>query len=312
MLLEKISEGLDGMLKEYSSALGNRGDYIGASDVPNCERKVVLSKIHHKGEVDDEKKMVFLRGHTVETIVRNLLTKAGLNNFKEQFEVVHPEYDFIRAHIDFLFYSEKANEYGVMEVKTTTNIPETPYESWVMQLQMQIGLMKLNYPNAKIKGAVFVLDLVNGKMRVFSGYEYSEELFNALVDKAKRMHEKVVNKDTENLETEISSLCAFCPFKASCPQFTGDEQNISDDLKKAIKKYNELSKREKEIKREKDDIKKMIIEAVGEGTIKADGNKIVIKHTKRKDFDVKRLQKENPDIYNEYLTEKDITYFRIF
>lgn len=307
-MLEKIlSENLGKVLDGFSGELGDRSLYVGASDIGKCERNVVLTKINGVNH-QTKQKMVMIRGHLAETIVRLLLKKAGLF-FEEQYEVTHPQYGFIKAHIDFLFQAKNAK--GVLEVKTTTGIPDEPYESWVMQLCMQMGLVKLNFPKDKVKGAILVLDLASGEIREFNGFEPNDELFSALVNKAKVIYEKVQNKQTENLETEVSSLCAFCPFKADCPEFSGDEQNVSKEIVYMVNKYRELSDNEKTLKKEKDSIKQTLIDTIGEGVLKFNGNKVTVKNTVRKALDSKALQKSMPEVYEQFLIEREIVYFRV-
>lgn len=308
MLEEIFEKYMPEVMKDFSDNLGDRSEYVGASDIVGCERKVVLSKINGV-EFNTANQIVLSRGHVAEDIVSKVLAKAGFN-YETQYEVIHPKFSFIKAHIDFLFFDKGTK--GVLEMKTTTGIPDEPYPSWVQQLQMQIGLLKLNFPKDKIKGALLVMDLSNGQMKVFNGFTPDGELFEVLVDKAKSIYEKVLNKQTEGLETEISPLCSFCPFKKDCPEFSGDEQNVSDDVKQLAKDYKKLSKQEKEAKQKKEAIKDKIIRIVGERTLKFEGYKIIVKNTTKRDVNVGKLKDEFPDVYQSVLDENPIVFFRVF
>ena len=307
-MLEKIiSDNLDDVLNEFSDKLGNRTDYVGASDIGKCERNVVLSKIYGV-DYPTKQKMIMLRGHLAESIVRMILKKAGLS-FKEQYEVTHPQYGFIKAHIDFLFQAK--NIKGVLEVKTTTGIPDEPYESWVMQLYMQLGLVKLKFPKDKVKGSILVLDLASGEIKEFNGYKPNDELFSALVEKARAVYEKVQAK-IEDLDYEINGLCSYCPFKSTCPAFTGDEPMISEELNKAVENYIAVSQEEKEIKKEKDRLKQEILGYTGNNfQAKFNGHKLSIKETVSVRVDINLLKSEYPDIYQSVIKEIPFLSFRI-
>ncbi|AEA33624.1 hypothetical protein [Hippea maritima] len=308
MLEKVISENIDKVLADYSNLLGNRKDYVGASDIGQCERKVVLSKVENV-DTSAEQKTVMLRGHLSENVVGDILEKAGLY-FKRQYEVIHPQYSFIRAHIDFLFQAKNGTK-GVLEVKTTTGIPDEPYMSWVLQLQMQMNLVKLRFPQDEVKGAILVLDLSSGEIKEFNGFTPNSNIFAVLVEKAKRIYEKVRNNDKQNLKTEVSFLCGSCPFKATCPEWSGDEQKVSDDIRRLVEYYKSLAEDEKELKKEKEAVKQDLIKVIGEGELKFNGNKVTVKNTVRKSLDSKALQKELPEIYERFLTEREMVYFRV-
>jgi CRISPR-associated exonuclease Cas4 len=66
--------------------LGDRRSYLGASDIGQCSRKVVLERISPK-EHDLTTLLRFERGHMAEEIVAKVFTTAGFTNFKRQVEI---------------------------------------------------------------------------------------------------------------------------------------------------------------------------------------------------------------------------------
>lgn len=293
-------------LKQSSDELGDRSSYIGASDIGSCERKAVLSKLQPQDN-PLEKLMVFIRGHLGETIVAEVMEAAGYK-YSTQETLVHPDYPFIKAHLDFMFRA--GNKVRALEIKTVSNIPSEPYQTWVDQVTYQLGLLRLNYPEADIKGLVLAINLNTGELQEYE-IEENPAYFNILVEKAQTLFNKIEQKTTENLETEVALLCAFCPFKDSCPEFTGDEQNVSEDLKRDVEQYKELSKQEKSIKKEKDAIKDELINIIGSGVLKFDGNKVTVKETTRTSVDSKKLKKEFSEVYQQVIKESTLTYFRL-
>ncbi len=309
-----IKEIIDTKLQEISKresleSLGDRSKYVGASDVVGCPRKIVMAKLN---PVDHENDTLirFMRGHLAETILAKCFAETNYR-WTTQLELVHPQYEFIKAHADFVFHTANFNKIGIVEMKSVSGVPDAPYESWVQQLQFQMGLAKLLYPNAVIKGSVFAIDLNSGKYEEFNGYEPNDIIFNNLVEKAREIFKYVQTRTTVDLPYEIGLLCSFCPFKQTCPAFTGDEQVVSEDVKVMVEKYKSISKSEKELEAQKDALRQEMIEIINEGVLKFDGNKVSVKNVLRKTLDSKALQTAMPEIYGQFLIEKESVYFRV-
>ena len=136
-LVDFIEKGLV-KNNELDNSLGDRSKYVGASDIGGCLRKSYLDKINPQ-EKDAQTLAVLLRGHLAESLVAKAL---DAQNIKYQTQVELQE-DFIKAHLDFVFCSPK--ECVVVEVKSTNNIPDTPYTSWVLQIQLQMYLAQKHF-----------------------------------------------------------------------------------------------------------------------------------------------------------------------
>jgi len=124
---------LENYLKQPKIELGNRTTYVGASDVGQCPRKVVLSKTQPV-PCDLQTLIRFERGNLVERIVENALNHSGIK-YDPQVEVVHPKLPHIKAHLDFMF--SRQNEIAVLETKSVSDIPDDPYPSWIQQIHLQ-------------------------------------------------------------------------------------------------------------------------------------------------------------------------------
>lgn len=66
--------------------LGDRRNYLGASDIGYCPRKTILERIH-PGEHDLATLLRFQRGHMTEDIVAMAFSAAGFNNYERQVEI---------------------------------------------------------------------------------------------------------------------------------------------------------------------------------------------------------------------------------
>ena len=162
--------------------LGDRSDYLGASEIGYCPRKVILEKIN-PSEHDLTALLRFERGHMAEEIIAKVFTAAGFTNFEQQVEILVDGDVPIKAHIDFVFTSEIHKIKSVLEVKSTSNIPDDPYGSWESQIYLQMGALAEKYPDHTIRGAVIALDLANGEVAFYNGYNPQEIIFHRIEKK---------------------------------------------------------------------------------------------------------------------------------
>ena len=95
--------------------LGDRSEYLGASDIGYCPRKVILEKIH-PSEHDLATLLRFQRGHMAEDIIARAFTAAGYSNFEQQMEIVLPGDVPLKAHIDFVFTSKVHKIKSILEI----------------------------------------------------------------------------------------------------------------------------------------------------------------------------------------------------
>jgi len=244
-LSEILAKGLQTYAKKKSeNELGDRSVYIGASDIPNCPRKVILDKLDSEDH-DLETLVRFERGHLAENIVANALQSAGYGNFVRQYEVDATESLGVpvKAHLDFVWFGK--NSVSVLEVKTVSGIPDSPYESWEMQLYAQMGFLALSGVEGQIRGAILALDLNSGQHKVFNGYEHNEEIAQSLFDKAVIMWEALaairagqVDEDWQDkLTIQPNQLCCCCNHSASCPRFRGEVEmpEIEEEAKELLR-----------------------------------------------------------------------------
>jgi len=309
MIIDIIKEVLPKMAEEQTKKeLGDRKNYIGSSDVGSCPRKSILSK-KFPVPFDIETLIRFQRGHIAEEFLGNIFTKTNYK-WTSQYAISHLDKEYIKAHIDFLFYTTNKNKFGVCEMKTVSSIPNAPYETWIMQVQLQMGLLKLKYPDADIKGSILALDLNSGKLAEFNGMTPDSDVFKSLVNKADAMWELLQQGETENLPTEVSELCVFCPFKGTCPRFTGAE--VPENVKELVEQYKVLSTNIKELEKLKSEVQSQIIDLVGNVELAFDGNKLVVKQATSNRVDTNMLKTNYPDVYAACTKASEYTFFRVY
>jgi len=294
---------LEHTLKE----LGDRSKYLGASEIGQCPRKTILSKVA-PSPADLETLLRFERGHMAEEIAAKALSAAGYT-FERQVEVICDDLP-IRGHLDFVFTNEARKTKAVLEVKSPGHTPATPYGSWEEQLYLQMGLLARAYPEYRVeKGAILVLNLNDGEVELFNGYSHQEEVFAGLMEKARRIWDEYQSFLHEGVEltTEASPLCGYCEYFDDCPRFAAEEV---PELDAAVQELLDLQEREKAIKKKIDLQKKKLFEIASrrEAPFKAGGAVIRVASRSRKIVDLQAFKKfleeqgRSPDEFQEERT----------
>ena len=289
--------------------LGDRSKYIGSSDVSGCPRRTVLSKLNH---VDHNTETVirFERGKIAELmfepVFKKLIEMKDIVDFRPQFDIAYADNEHFKAHIDFLIKNTD-NSFTVVEMKTVSNIPEKPYDSWMNQVCWQLGLLKSQYPNVNVFGSVLILDLNTGLYKYNNSIEFNQYLFdNVLKPKAELILDSLKSNTLPRCEPD--GLCAYCPFTKDCPAMQikdKDYLQIQDaDLEQQIaelkSKQEYVKELDKEIKQLNNIIKPM---AVKVGKFNVGKYYVSAKSYVSSKFDTDAFKQSDPDGYKKYLKE---------
>jgi CRISPR/Cas system-associated exonuclease Cas4 (RecB family) len=239
--IELLRQGL--MKLNNNGDLGDRSTYVGSSDVAGCPRKAVLAKTEPP---DHELSTLirFARGHLAEQLILSAIEDTAYH-WEYQKEVTHRERPF-KSHIDFVFNGKSV--LMVLEVKTVSSIPDKAYDTWIQQIHFQMGLLQEKNPGKQVRGCVLAMDLNEGKIGLFNGFEYNSMLYEGLLQKASHIWQCV--KDPQIIpQTQTSMLCAWCQYRPECPAYDNSldipELPIEDELTtylglKATKKSSEV------------------------------------------------------------------------
>ena len=254
--------GLQKFAKQHTlTTLGDRSNYLGASDIGCCPRKVILDRLHPV-EHDLATLLRFQRGHMAEDIVANAMSAAGYDNFDRQVEAIASGNTPIRCHIDFVFNTPKLK--AVLEIKSVSGIPDGPHSSWESQLYMQMGALAEKYPDHEIKGAVLAIDLGSGDIGFFNGYKPDEILYKGLKDKATSIwtdYQFMMLGHSKNPSTEPSPLCGYCNNLTTCPRFTAEEV---PDLEDFVTKLRSLLEQGKALDKQIEPMKASLLSIVNQ------------------------------------------------
>ena len=296
------------------ATLGDRRNYLGASDIGYCPRKVILERIH-PGEHDLATLLRFQRGHMAEDIIAMAFSAAGYTNFERQVEITMPGDVPLKAHIDFVFTSETHKVKSILEIKSTSRIPDGPYGSWESQLYIQMGALAWKHPDYIIKGAILTLDLAHGEVAFFNGYEPQELIFEGLLQRADSIwsgYQAILRDEAIEPDTEVSPLCGFCNHITTCPRF--ETENVPQ-LAGIVEALQNLQERDKTLTGEIKELKRHLLAVVEKMGPVASGGCLLKKATRhRKHLNMDRLAvflAENDSAIEEYQESRPFSFLEI-
>ncbi|MCB6542099.1 hypothetical protein LI168_07805 [Desulfovibrio desulfuricans] len=140
-----IRQGLQTVSQQNTIAhLGDRSTYVGMSDIGRhweCPRAALARKALPTTN-SLERLLILQRGHWFESGVGQALASLGLHVLP-QLEITWQHQSVpIKAHLDFvLVWGTPVNAIRILEVKSTDRLPDSPYDSHLLQLHGQIGLL---------------------------------------------------------------------------------------------------------------------------------------------------------------------------
>ena len=270
-----------------ANTLGDRSNYLGASDIGHCPRKVILQKIKPRKH-DLRSLLFFKRGHMAEEIVAEVFAAAGFKFDRQEEAKIDVEGVPFIAHIDFVFSSERAKVKSILEVKSSEAVE--PFGSWEMQLYVQMGGLQDKYPDYTIRGAILIIDLADGTVRFFNGYSPNASMYCGLKVRAQDIwstYQAALREDDVALETEVGLLCGHCNYLLKCPAFAGEEV---PDLIGFVEDLENLKGQAKDLKTQIDMRKRHLLEVVETmGNIQVENYILHKKITKRSSYNFKAL-----------------------
>lgn len=290
--------------KKTIPSLGDRSTYVGASSATGCLRKSYL-EVTEIFEQTDEQTLIFERGHQLEEMIRKGLNGAGYaeyDSIKEakglnliwQHEVMGKgKYDFLKAHIDFIFVKQKAKEIIVGEIKSTGILPLEAWPNHVQQINLQMFLLKTTYPEYNVRGMITYHNWDTG-----ASIEYPIQATTTITKIAleKSIELWISMKNKQEPAATIQMYCSSCPFKGNCPALDFGAQ-LPKEIAQYVEIINRHKKAEKEVKEAKANIT-AYLQAAGMTGGKCGDNTIqMITFKGKKTVSIDRLKKEHRELY---------------
>jgi len=256
-------------------------------------------------EHSDKTLVNFLRGHITEDLIAEALKAQGMK-FVRQFDAKHPEKPYLRAHVDFLFGSLQNGRVSLMEVKSSTKIPEAPYESWVRQLAWQMALLDAMAPDAEIHGTVLCVDIAAAAFQTYPVMKARDirPFMELMLQRGERLYQAMQGEiPFEALETEPGPLCQFCGCRSDCPAVQVDGDGIMDlsPITNLVHEYARLRDEINAAQKEQDRLRSEILGFMGETTTgRCNGYAVKWQVAQSRRFDTNRFKKVHPDLYEEF------------
>lgn len=298
--------------RHTAETLGDRSTYVGASDASGCPRKAIMGKRNPGGTHTLAAMIRMLRGHLAENILVTAYRQAGIT-FWHQYELVPTNFPGpCRIHPD-LIVEEVAGETGtleVQEIKTTEGIPSQPYDSWVRQLNLQMGALRQADPGKLVKGKVVAMDLNTGQAKEYP-IDFDPQLFEFTKGRIGLIWQALQDGTPDPLPCEKGPLCGWCGFAGNCPALDHPAGLIQLPIEEYLLKILELREVKNSAEKELDRTTALINGILDEqGIEQAMGGSLMVKRLPRKKngLDLELLKAEQPGIFETY---RKVTPFRV-
>ncbi len=216
MLVDALRDGLISLWREESEHhVRAEGEYY-PSSIGSCLRKqYYLYTVEEKP--DPEKLAVFATGKGVHVAVAEALRKSGLVKVDaEEYPVQLKVSEEVRltGRVDVLIVELDGTKV-VVEVKSTSRIPDSPHESHFLQLQTYLHSMSLQ------KGFLLYWDKRTGATRAFE-VEKDASSLQKIGERAIILHEHLKSGRPPFKEAVMENRlweCDFCEYYSICSPF---------------------------------------------------------------------------------------------
>lgn len=215
-LVRALQEGLTALWREESAQHKKRlGSYY-PSEVGGCLRKQYYS--YTVGEKPSPEKLaVFATGRGVHASVAQALRKSGIVTVDaEEYPIslrISDEVE-LSGRVDVLLLQMDGRKV-VLEVKSTSRIPERPHDDHLLQLQTYLHAMGLE------RGFLLYWDKRTGALNVFSS-DRDEAYLRRLGERAIILHEHLKKGRPPLKEAFLQGRyweCDLCDYRGTCMPF---------------------------------------------------------------------------------------------
>lgn len=256
-----IRQGLQAVAhKDTLAHLGDRSSYVGMSDIGQhweCPRAALARKVLPITN-SLERLLTLQRGHWFESGVGQALAVLGLHVLPQLEINWQHQGVLIKAHLDFvLVWGAPVNAIRILEVKSTDKLPGSPYDSHLLQLHGQIGLLtkvwskpvfslrakdgtllhdKMTFPQlclahlglqlpttaTEASMEAWLLCLSMKEVKAFSPYGFNQAMLDTALDHATQLWDELTALRTGRLTlAQVSCAQGFYPLCSYC-EYNGD------------------------------------------------------------------------------------------
>jgi predicted phage-related endonuclease len=226
-----------------------------------------------KGIITPEQNEHMLRGTYAEPFVKKMYKELYGNHITS--EQLRLENELFVGHIDGIARDRSGIE-RLLEIKTTIKMPSVIPNSYMLQVQTYMGLLREYSYNIN----TCVLLYCDGwwKLKEFF-VDYDPELYEIIKTKAEEWYNNYYLKDIEPQPIELIK-----------PNITINDDDEYDEI---VARYNELSAEISELEKEKEEIKEKLL---AKGSYTTRRYFVEIKQSKQLRVDTKLLEKSGFDL----------------
>jgi len=318
---------------EQNARLGDRTQYIGASEVGSCLRRVVSSKLYPE-PLDLASMGRMLAGRAMENevvqLVRLALNGRLRNTGRVQLDLHHPTLPF-HAHPDGRIIGgfDGLDGDGVLEVKTASASTFKRYQSdglpqnYLDQVQAQMGLSGLTWALVVLVSRENLAEMATFIIR------FDHRHYARLEERATRAMRVMTScVETYNIQNDLPGepdrgFCHTCPYSANCDVFqaqreAGKRGEIPEVTRLQLEcQLEELAELEsiaepaQERITELRDQVKVALQMSGANKVLLENGIVQMVDSSRTSFDSKALQRDAPDMYAHFQKTSTFSTLRI-
>lgn len=292
-----------------------RRNYIGGSDVAaileQSSFKTPLQVwLRKQGVIDPiESTPIMEFGNVFEPVMAGYFEDlSGLKTRRVNKPFVHEEHEFLRANIDRQILNvEGAPGTGVLELKTTNSHRlkslggEYPIE-WEYQIQHYLGLTGYSY------AYLFIYERDTCEFYEPILVERNEELIEETMAKLIEWWQVQMVKDKRPEPINEEDLLILYPDASD-----GKVVETSPSARECYQELKEVREEKSELEEQETQLKNQLKQQLGDGERLVYGGKTLVtwKSYSRQRLDTKELREQEPETYQQYLTESSYRRFSV-
>jgi len=210
-LEDLLKQGLVSLHEQEKSVHKTEKGVYYPSLLGSCLRKQYYTYTREE-QVSPEELVIFATGTSIHKTIANAFDMvATIEKVEENVSLEISNDVKLKGRIDLLIVDNEGKKY-LIEVKSTSKTPETPFEEHVFQLQ--VYMQALNYN----EGFILYWNKVSGEIKVFKVIK-NEETIKNIFERVKTLHYYVSNNIPPAPEAIIKERfweCDKCSFKKLC------------------------------------------------------------------------------------------------
>ena len=237
-------------------------------------------------------------GTVLEPIVKKeFVRRTGLKVRAKKMLLQSEDYPFMIADLDGVIYEN--GEICIFEAKTASTYKE---EVWKNGVPEEYMLQVQHYMAVTGAKKTYIAALVGGNQFYYHEVHRNEELISLIIDMEKHFWEQNVLKGKE--PTPDGSEATTDYFNSKYSQSNGSAVELPETALMLCRQYDELTEQLNELKDRKEAISNQLKNYLKDNEVGVVGKRRVIwKQITATYFDKKRLEKENREIYEAYVSQ---------